>query len=122
MKKYQVLESVIGKEIMVSTYDLSYVDSILEYSNTIDPKVIVYAAPLSKDVLEVMPSQFVEKYKLLMEKSRKYPNVKVFNFTEFEMPDSCFVNYSHTNIYGAELISTAFADSIKVLKGAENGI
>ena len=53
--------------------------------------------------------------------NRNIPNIHAFNYSRFELPDSCFKNSSHINLQGARIFCDQLNDDIDYLLKSNEG-
>ncbi len=111
-QRVKMLQVFTGKELPMSNVDVSYIDSLVNLTKKYDRELIVFEAPMQAEFVEMIPDVYVSKFEEYKERAVDQDHVRYYSFLDFDLPDSCIINYTHLNIYGSRIISEAFRDSL----------
>ncbi len=111
-ERAEQLRWLTGESFPVSVTDLGYARKILGLAEQYDFQIILYCAPLHPDVQGIMPEVYWREYNAFLEQAESSTRAEVYDFTNFPLTDSAYINFTHVNVDGAESISYAFRDSL----------
>jgi hypothetical protein len=75
-------------------------------------KLILYNAPLHKDFHDHIPDIYKLAIDSVVNSIVDNRNIYYLNYSQYPLPDSCFRDLFHTNIYGANIITPVLRDSL----------
>jgi hypothetical protein len=78
-------------------------------------KLILYNAPLAKVHFDHTPPEYIHLTDSVAHALADNQNVYYLNYSQYPLPDSCFSDGDHTNIYGARIITPLLRDSLAAL-------
>ncbi|MBI34595.1 MAG: hypothetical protein CMP67_04440 [Flavobacteriales bacterium] len=87
-----------------------YLDSIVNFCSSNSLNLVLITTPLHKQYIEKVPRKFVLNYNKVVLKL-KTKGINVYDFSNYSLNDSCYLDYNHLNKYGAKLF-TPVIDSI----------
>ena len=95
-----------GKELEKSDIAIKYLYKIIELCDNNSIELYLINTPLHSDYRRLIPEYFVTNFnKTSNEISDKYPEVKIIDYSDYNLPDDNFGDYHHVNTMGAEVIS-----------------
>ncbi len=99
-----------GKVYPYSEFNIYYFDKIVKLCKSYNVDLKMLNTPLSDSYEKLIPEIYVNKYNELLEKYR----LKVFDFNDFYIPDSCFLpDGDHLNYNGSIKASMKLNDYLK---------
>ena len=111
-ERAEQLRWLTGESFPVSKIDLQYAGDILNLAEEQDVQILLYCAPLHPDVQGLIPEVYWQKYRAFLRQAEASKQAEVLDFMNFPLPDSAYVNFTHVNVDGAEMVSRAFRDSL----------
>jgi hypothetical protein len=99
------------ENIGISAQSIAYLDSIITLLNKKDIKLILVSTPIHKSYRKLIPNNFTLSFKSLSEQLIKR-DIQVLDYSSYYMPDSCFFDYDHLNILGANEFSKVVSSQL----------
>ena len=100
--------------------NINALHQIAELSEKANVKLIIVSMPFHKSFRDLAsPKQWSFTYNVIDSVIKQYNNSLYLNYYSTDFSDTCYLNSTHLNIYGAELFSTMLAhdlDSIGVFQ------
>jgi hypothetical protein len=78
-------------------------------------KLILYNAPVSRKYFEHIPPEDKHLTDSIAHALADNQNVYYLNYSQYPLPDSCLLDFHHTNIHGARIITPLLRDSLAAL-------
>jgi hypothetical protein len=78
-------------------------------------KLILYNTPVPRGYFEHIPPVYNHLTDSIACAMTDNQNVYYLNYSQYPLPDSCFADGDHTNIYGARIITSLLRDSLAAL-------
>jgi len=78
-------------------------------------KLILYNAPVPKSYFEHIPPVYKHLTDSVAHAMTDNQNVYYLDYSQYPLPDSCFMDGNHTNIYGARIVTSLLRDSLAAL-------
>jgi hypothetical protein len=78
-------------------------------------KLVLYNSPVVKEYFEHIPPEYKYLTDSIACAMTDNQNVYYLNYSQYPLPDSCFWDCDHTNIYGARIITPLLRDSLAAL-------
>ncbi len=75
-------------------------------------RLILYNAPIHKDYYNHIPSKFIQITDSIANQLVDHKNVFYINYSQYQLPDSCFYDCDHLNMNGANIITPILRDSL----------
>lgn len=111
-KRLKQMQGLTGETAPMSTIDVHYTDSLVQYCQQKEVNLIFYCAPVHHEFISLIPSEYRTKFKESLNLLENQPGVKVLNFSDLDLDDDCFFNANHLNNKGAEIVSKMMRDSL----------
>ena len=100
--------------------NINALHQIAELSEKANVKLVIVSIPFHKSFRDLAsPKQWSFTYNVIDSVIKQYNNSLYLNYYSTDFSDTCYLNSTHLNIYGAELFSTMLAhdlDSIGVFQ------
>jgi hypothetical protein len=78
-------------------------------------KLVLFNAPVPRGYFEHIPPEYIHLTDSVAHALADNQNVYYLNYSQYPLPDSCFYDGDHTNIYGARIITPLLRDSLAAL-------
>jgi hypothetical protein len=78
-------------------------------------KLVLYNAPVPRGYFDHIPPEYKHLTDSITCAITDNQNVYYLDYSQYPLPDSCFMDGDHTNIYGARIITPLLRDSLAAL-------
>ena len=95
-----------------SVYYTSIVQEIKKLCDANKYKLILYNAPVHPQYFRHIPDIYIKHTDSVVNSLIDNKNIFYLDFSQYPLPDSCFMDSDHTNIYGANIITPIVRDSL----------
>jgi len=89
----------------ISEVAISYINKFIELSEDNDMKLIFINTPVHRDYFEKIPKVFLEKYAGIQNDLEQKKNIYFLDYSNLKLEDKYYLNYDHTNLSGAKIVS-----------------
>ena len=94
----------------VSSVAISTLYKLVNFSKKNQIQLIFINTPVHKKYFERIPDNLVKKYLEILDKFDNEPDIYFLDYSNFNLEDDNYLDYDHTNIKGANLISKKLND------------
>jgi hypothetical protein len=93
--------------------DIKALHQIAELSDKANVKLVIVSMPFHKSFRNLASSrQWSFTHSVIDSVINQYNNCQYFDYYSTDFPDTCYLNSTHLNIYGAELFTTMLAHEL----------
>jgi hypothetical protein len=85
--------------------DLAYIDSIIQFTQEKDLRLVLVAMPVNSNLFNVVSDECKGEFKLIKHRFSQYEHVKFLDFTNLIEDPSFFKDHVHVRPFGADSIS-----------------
>jgi hypothetical protein len=101
-----------GNELHQSTSSLQYLDSIKEFSESRNIKLILVNTPLHASYRALIPQNIVSGFEQV-KSTLINEGIMVVDYSQTPMEDNCYADYDHLNYKGAQLLTAQLKHHLK---------
>lgn len=88
-------------------------DQLIKYFLLNNNNVIVVGTPVHQNYYNLLLSEQIKNYKNYLKQLKvKYPSIKIFDYSNLQYDDSCFLDSDHLNPKGAKLFTSMILKDI----------
>lgn len=109
---YYALSGEINKPSSVQ-FDL--LEKLVEFCEINHIKLVLYNSPVKKEYLSLVPSSYIHLTDSIASSYANNENVFYLNYSNYDLPDSCFADYDHLNETGARVFTPIIEERLKSL-------
>ena len=97
----------------LTSMNIKALRQIAELSEKANVKLVIVSMPFHKSFRDLAsPTQWSFTHSVIDSVINQYNNCQYFDYYSTDFPDTCYLNSTHLNIYGAELFTTMLAHEL----------
>ena len=96
----------------LSSIQIKVIDYIVQYCKKSNITLVLYNAPVRKEYLASIPYLFIQTTDSIANSYTDNKHIYYLNHTDYPLSDTCFSDYDHLNMNGANIITPILRDSL----------